>query len=195
MSCGVGHRHSSDPQLLWLWCRLAAIAPIWPLAWELLYAAGVAQKGPKNQKKTAWGGETEVNEVNTEERQSEQRAEKLELNSKWVLASGPRIEKSCWALYPHPCQSGWAHQELLRLHLLRGMQRGGSENYKSSPQLCLKKKCPMRGALVPERQGVRASVPDRVPLRGGSEDEERSFSFPGLSGWFILALVCEVEML
>ena len=26
-----------------LWCRLAATAPIQPLAWELLYAAGVAQ--------------------------------------------------------------------------------------------------------------------------------------------------------
>ena len=23
-----------DPALLWLWCRLAAVAPIWPLAWE-----------------------------------------------------------------------------------------------------------------------------------------------------------------
>ena len=35
MSCGVGHRHGLDPTLLWLWHRLAAIAPIWPLAWEL----------------------------------------------------------------------------------------------------------------------------------------------------------------
>ena len=32
MSCGVGHRCSSDP--LWLWRRLAATAPIRPLAWE-----------------------------------------------------------------------------------------------------------------------------------------------------------------
>ena len=29
-----------DPVLLWLWCRPAAAAPIWPLAWELPYAAG-----------------------------------------------------------------------------------------------------------------------------------------------------------
>ena len=28
MSCGVGCRCSSDPTLLWLWCRLAAIYPI-----------------------------------------------------------------------------------------------------------------------------------------------------------------------
>ena len=34
MSCGVGHRHGSDPALLWLWCRPAAVAPIGPLAWE-----------------------------------------------------------------------------------------------------------------------------------------------------------------
>ena len=30
--------------LLWLWHRLAATAPIQPLAWELPYAAGVALK-------------------------------------------------------------------------------------------------------------------------------------------------------
>ena len=32
MSCGVGRRHSSDPELLWLWlwCRLAAVALIRP---------------------------------------------------------------------------------------------------------------------------------------------------------------------
>ena len=28
VSCGVGHRHGSDPWLLWLWCRLAAAALI-----------------------------------------------------------------------------------------------------------------------------------------------------------------------
>ena len=26
--CGVGHRHSLDPVLLWLWRRPAAVAPI-----------------------------------------------------------------------------------------------------------------------------------------------------------------------
>ena len=34
-SCGVGGRHSLDPMLLWLWCRLAVPALIEPLAWEL----------------------------------------------------------------------------------------------------------------------------------------------------------------
>ena len=47
MSCGVGRRHSSDPMLLWLWHRPAAIAPIRPLAWEPPYAAGAALKKKK----------------------------------------------------------------------------------------------------------------------------------------------------
>ena len=51
MSCGVGYRHGSDPALLWLWCRLAATAPIRQLAWEPPYAAGAALKGLKTKKK------------------------------------------------------------------------------------------------------------------------------------------------
>ena len=53
MSCGVGRRHGSDPEWLWLWlwCRLAAAAPSGPLAWEPLYAAGVALEKAKRQKK------------------------------------------------------------------------------------------------------------------------------------------------
>ena len=42
MSCGVGHSYSSDPVLLWLWCRLAAAALIQPLTWEPPYATGAA---------------------------------------------------------------------------------------------------------------------------------------------------------
>ena len=51
MSCGVGCRHGSDLALLWLWCSLAATAPMGPLAWEPPYAAGVALKRTKDQKK------------------------------------------------------------------------------------------------------------------------------------------------
>ena len=51
MSCGVGRRRGSDPVLLWLWCRLAATAPIRPLAWEPPYAVGEAQEMTKRQKK------------------------------------------------------------------------------------------------------------------------------------------------
>ena len=50
MSCGVGRRHSLDPELLWLWCRLAATAPIGPLAWEPPYAVGTALKTQNNKK-------------------------------------------------------------------------------------------------------------------------------------------------
>jgi len=51
MSCGVGLRHSSDPALLWLWCRPVATAPITPLAWEPPYDLGAAQEMAKRQKK------------------------------------------------------------------------------------------------------------------------------------------------
>ena len=50
MSYGVGHRHSSDPALLWLWRRLAGTSPIRPLAWETPYALGVALKKKKKKK-------------------------------------------------------------------------------------------------------------------------------------------------
>ena len=47
LNCSVGHRYSLDPQLLWLWCRLAAVAMIQPLAWELPYAVAAALKKKK----------------------------------------------------------------------------------------------------------------------------------------------------
>ena len=53
MSCGVAHRssRSSDPALLWLWCRLAAAAPIRPLGQELPYATGVALNTDREKKR------------------------------------------------------------------------------------------------------------------------------------------------
>ena len=51
LSCGVGHRHGSNPALLWLWCRPAAVASIGPLAWEPPYALDAALKRQKDQKK------------------------------------------------------------------------------------------------------------------------------------------------
>ena len=50
VSCGVGCRRSLDPALLWLWCRLAAMAPIRPIAWESPYAKGSALKKKKEKK-------------------------------------------------------------------------------------------------------------------------------------------------
>ena len=41
-NCGVRHRCGSDLVLLWLWHRPTGAAPIWPLAWELPYAAGAS---------------------------------------------------------------------------------------------------------------------------------------------------------
>ena len=51
MSCDVGHRHALDPELLQLWRRPVAIAPIGPLAWELPYAAGAALENTHTHKK------------------------------------------------------------------------------------------------------------------------------------------------
>ena len=36
---------------MWLWCRQAAVAPIQPLGWELLYATDVALKKQKTKTK------------------------------------------------------------------------------------------------------------------------------------------------
>jgi len=53
VSCGVGRRCGSDPELLWLWHRPVATAPIRPLAWEPPYAAGVAL-GKAKRPLTEW---------------------------------------------------------------------------------------------------------------------------------------------
>ena len=59
MSCGVGCRLGSDPVLLQLWRRLAATAPIEPLAWKLPYATGVAlKKKEEEEKNESLQGET-----------------------------------------------------------------------------------------------------------------------------------------
>ena len=39
-----------DPAFLWLWCRLAAVAQIQTLAWELPYATGMALKSKTKKK-------------------------------------------------------------------------------------------------------------------------------------------------
>ena len=55
VSRGVGHRHGSDPALLWLWHRPATTAPIQPLAWESPYAVGAALKRHQTNKHTKCG--------------------------------------------------------------------------------------------------------------------------------------------
>ena len=51
MSYGVGHRCSLDPAWVWLWGRLAAVALIRPLAWEIPHTIGAALKRKKKKKK------------------------------------------------------------------------------------------------------------------------------------------------
>ena len=51
MSCGVSQRCGLDLALLWLWCRLGAIAQIRPLAWEPPYVEGVALESQKKKKR------------------------------------------------------------------------------------------------------------------------------------------------
>ena len=58
VSCGVCRRHGSDLVWLWLWLcwRPAAAAPMGPLAWELLYAAGTALKNKTKPNTTSGMG-------------------------------------------------------------------------------------------------------------------------------------------
>ena len=44
----------SDPELLWLRCRPAAVAPILPLGWEVPYAAGAVLERKRGSKE--WKG-------------------------------------------------------------------------------------------------------------------------------------------
>ena len=53
MSYSVGHRYGLDLALLWLWCSLAGVAPIQPLAYVCPYAADVALKNKTKQNKNS----------------------------------------------------------------------------------------------------------------------------------------------
>ena len=56
LSCGVGCRRGWDLVFLWLWCRIAAVAPIGPLTWEPPCTAGAAPPAPpkKRKEKKRW---------------------------------------------------------------------------------------------------------------------------------------------
>ena len=49
-----GHRHGLDLAWLWRWCRLAAAAPMRPLAWEPPYVSGAALKRNEQKKSQAF---------------------------------------------------------------------------------------------------------------------------------------------
>ena len=111
MSCGVGCRHGSDLTLLWLWCRLAAIAPIGPLAWEPPYAVGVALKRQKKKRK----------EGRKKERKEKEHLQKSTAN---IILTGERLNSS-------PRRLGTRQESLLFsivLEFLANAIRAGKEN-------------------------------------------------------------------
>ena len=72
----VGHRQSSDLVLLWLWHRLAAVAMIQPLVWELPYATGVTLKNKQTQKKAKQKKENERNKGKKRKQEKGRKEEK-----------------------------------------------------------------------------------------------------------------------
>ena len=92
MNHGVGCRCGSNPELLWLWCRPAAVAPIPPLAWEPPYAVGAAlKKKQKNKNLSVQFDKLSQNEQGTEHNQPP--------GNSPVPASG---HYTCWRQLP-PC--------------------------------------------------------------------------------------------
>ena len=55
--------------MLWLWQRLAAIAPTGPLAWEPPYAAGMALKGKRQTERQTEGREGKGREKEREKKE------------------------------------------------------------------------------------------------------------------------------
>ena len=92
----AGCRHSLVPVLLWLWCRLAAAAPVWPLAWELPYAAPAAKERRKEGKKernkqTKKARKEEIKEKRKEKKRKEKKRKKRERERK-----KERERNVCW---------------------------------------------------------------------------------------------------
>ena len=65
VNCGVGHRCSEDPELLWLWCKPAAGAQIQSLAWEPPYATGAALKRKKKKKNVLFSSVESIHTFNS----------------------------------------------------------------------------------------------------------------------------------
>ena len=76
MSCGVGRKHGLDPELLWLWRRPAATAPIRPPSLRTSICRG---SGPTKGKKT-----------------KKKKKKKEDCNLKSHLAQAPRLCGNCF---------------------------------------------------------------------------------------------------
>ena len=71
MSCGVGCKCGLDLALLWLWWRLAAIALLRHLAWELPYAVSAALLEKPKKKKKKSGQEKKPNILTSKEEETD----------------------------------------------------------------------------------------------------------------------------
>ena len=91
MSCGAGHRCRSDLVSLWLWHRLAATAPIRPLAWEPPYASGAALEKTKRQ---------------TNKQTNPEKNEKKEVPNTVFTVPKPRFELQLCQLLSQLCDPG-----------------------------------------------------------------------------------------
>jgi len=115
VGCGIGGRCSLDPELLWLWCRLTASAPIRSLAQEPPYATGTALKRQKKKKNLLHQASlTQDCHVKTHQISRKSRAKRKTLILKhipkvlkpqayiWLLGQGENIFKKLQ--FENPCE-------------------------------------------------------------------------------------------
>ena len=114
MSCGVGRRCGLDPVLVWLWCRLAATAPVRPLAWEPPCATGTALKRQKKKKKKKFFFRERMNWKRTLDCQEHSSAPSGLFWESWTRAS-------CLFFYSYFEKKGGKGKER------RGRERGGEK--------------------------------------------------------------------
>ena len=100
MSCGIDRRHGSDLVLLWLWYRLAAAAPIGPLAWKLPNATSTTLKIRKEGRKE--GRKEEKKEKKKKRRKRKRKVQKLKpsfskANFSLQALSLCLVKKQCFA--------------------------------------------------------------------------------------------------
>ena len=90
MSCGVGRRCGADLALLWLRRRPAAVILIRRLAWESLYAAGVALKKKAKKKKRQFRDQQE-GACTSEDNREHGLSEGVTLELRWPLRHRGRV--------------------------------------------------------------------------------------------------------
>ena len=121
VSCGIGHRHPWNPELLSLWHRLAAAATIRPLARELPHATDAALKRKKEKKKERKEGRREGRKEGRKERGKIEEGEKKRKGKKEKNEKGEKKGR-------HPaswrCQGpGREHEAWTKRGTRRGWQR------------------------------------------------------------------------